>query len=272
VVALIAGEPSAFALWTLFKLSNGPWTLQVVQAAGRGNFSKLRRLRRLIKNNGVFNTASRVVASRLIGVPEERRQVRLLDRLLDGAHLRKWWRTSGLPVHQVPSLNHSDTQWLLSQIRPDILVRVTGGILRPEVFTLAKRAALNIHHGQASRIRGIWSIPWGIVEGRRDWVGATVHVIDSGIDTGRILWQGAPQIAPGDSGPDLFFRAHLEAVDGLVSVLREYLGGGERASWPVDRSERSHYRTAPTLRIWVKYFALGRGKRAQVVLRTALEC
>jgi folate-dependent phosphoribosylglycinamide formyltransferase PurN len=61
----------------------------------------------------------------------------------------------------------------------------------------------------------------GIIEDRREWISATIHVVDEGIDTGTILWRGAPQLAPGDTAVMTCFRAHLEAVEALVRILEQ---------------------------------------------------
>jgi methionyl-tRNA formyltransferase len=136
------------------------------------------------------------------------------------------------------------------------MVRVSGGVLKREIFSLARIVTLNIHHGLAPRIRGMWSIPWGIVEGRHDWIGATVHEIDEGIDTGRILWRGAPQLAPGDTGTTLLFRVHLEAVDALVTAIRHYATGATPPSWPLGNNEQSVYRSASGIWAWMRYLYL----------------
>ena len=118
----------------------------------------------------------------------------------------------------------------------------------------------------------MWSIPWGIVEGRTDWIGATVHLIDDGIDTGCVLWRGSPQIAPGDTATTLFFRAHLEAVEALVRVIQIYARSAKPATCAKPEGEASVYRSAPGLVAWVKFLYLLRGRRASAILAGALKC
>jgi hypothetical protein len=272
VVALLVGHPHAVELWTLKNLATVAGTLNVVQAESGSGVSARKRLRRLTREHGVVAVASRVLGAKLIGNVHERRELRHLDRLFDGEHLREWWDGCGIEPIVVPHLNHEKAHAALAALQPDIVVRVSGGLLKRPTFGQARVAALNIHHGVAPRIRGMWSIPWGIVEGRPDWIGATLHVIDDGIDTGRVLWRGSPQIAPGDTATTLFFRAHLEAVDALVSVVRIMAQGGA-PSWraPLER-EPSVYRSAPGLGDWMRFLALREGKRARVTLEGALKC
>jgi hypothetical protein len=270
VAALIAGEPHGPELWTLRSIVEAPCELHVVQAAGVRTVPRLKRARSLLREYGPFHTASRVIGNRLIASREEARTRRILDELFDVHELLEWWARSGVGTIVVPSLNHEDSRRALARIAPDVIVRVSGGILKPHIFSLARLATLNIHHGQAPAIRGMWSIPWGIVAHRRDWIGATVHVIDAGIDTGAVLWRGAPQLAPGDTAVQLHFRAHLEAVAALARILESYARGEPPPPWPVPPDETSTYRTAPGFWAWLRLLALGRGRRARVLVERGI--
>jgi hypothetical protein len=269
IVALLVGEPRATELFTIKKLASIPGALCAVRARKGRASSAVQHLRRLARELGVGGVASRLLASKVIGPWQDRRELQRLDQLLDGEHLREWWRNSRIRTLEVPHLNHADARSVITGLQPDIIVRVSGGVLKREIFSLARIVALNIHHGLAPRIRGMWSIPWGIVEGRSDWIGATVHEIDDGIDTGRILWRGSPQLAPGDTGTTLFFRVHLDAVDALVAAVRQYATGATPVSWPRVKDEESVYRSAPGLRAWLRYLHLRSGKHARVILERA---
>ncbi len=271
VVALTVGAPGASQLWTLRALSSSACELIVVQATHPGGVPRWKRARRLVREHGLLSTVSRVVGGR-IGTRVENREERILDELFDFANLAEWWKQSGIVPIRVPTLNHADCEAALSKIAPDIAVRVSGGMLKPRIFRIARMATLNIHHGQAPLIRGMWSIPWAIVETRRDWIGATVHVIDEGIDTGTILWRGGPQIAPGDTNVSLFFRTHLQAVDALSQIIGVYASGRTPEPWVPPAGEISTYRSAPGVYAWLKYLCLGEGRWARVTIERGLRC
>ena len=270
VIALLAGPPQATELWTLRRLAAAGFTLRVLQAWRQRPPGELKRLRRLIASHGLSGTASRLVGSLLFGRYEQRQEHDRLGRLFDIDYLKTWWQKSGIPVEEVSYLNGSDSVETLRRLKPDFIVRVSGGVLKNVVFSAARIATVNIHHGVASRIRGMWSIPWGIVENRPDWIGATVHVIDAGIDTGPVLWCGHPQLAPGDTAVDLFFRAHLEAVEALVSGIRK-LSDGFQPAHEAGPSQ-AVYRSAPGILACLKYLAVGRGKHARIILERAVRC
>lgn len=271
VSALICGQPGAVELWTLRRMHATPCELTVIQSEHATAIPAWKRFRRMRREMGLPALVSRFLAKPLAArIAKQNEQ--LLDQLLDVQELRQWWSQSGLTPMKVPTLNHEDCRVALREAAPDVIVRVSGGILKPHIFSLARLAALNIHHGRAPLIRGMWSIPWGLVEGRRDWIGATVHVIDAGIDTGTILWRGITQLAPGDTQADLFFRSHLEAVDALAAILTEYASGTDPRPWPIAPGEVSTYRSAPGLGTWLKFLYWGAGRRAPVSLERNIEC
>ena len=272
VAALIVGAPRGPELWTLRKISSVRCELHVVQALLKSVVPKRILLHRRIREFGLFATASRWLGKRLIGAREEKRAERILDELFDVRSLGEWWARCGLAPVKVPQLNHPDSKAALEKIAPDVIVRVSGGILKPHIFSQAKLAALNIHHGRAPFIRGVSSIPWGIIENRPEWIGATIHLIDKGIDTGAVLWRGAPQLAPGDTDVTLHFRVHLEAVDALVRILEEYAATGSARTSVAAAQEGSTYRSAFGLGAWTKFLLLGRGRSSRALLERAIEC
>jgi len=271
VAALISGKLTCVDLWTLRKMYSVPCELCVVQAKQASGASPRKRLRWLVREYGLLGACSRLLG-RLVGSPIIRRDNELLEEMFNFEDLQQWWKRTGITTVSVTTLNHAESQAALSRYSPDILVRVSGGILKPSIFSLSRLATLNIHHGQAPQIRGMWSIPWGIVEGRSDWIGATIHIIDQGIDTGGVLWRGGPQLAPGDTNVDLLFRTHLEAVDALVTILKSYSKGDNPKVWPSGAGGISTYRSAPGIWNWLRLLYLGRGRRASVLLERGIAC
>ena len=272
VAALIVGEPRGAELWALRSIFAGPCELYVVQAKRYSAVSQLKRARNQVRTQGLVRSVSRWIGKGLIGTREHERTQRILDQLFDVSALREWWVRSGIAPFKVPHLNHLYSRAALEKIQPDIIVRVSGGLLKRHIFSQARLATLNIHHGQAPLIRGLSNIAWGVLENRREWIGTTIHVIDEGVDTGTVLWRGAPQLAPGDTAATLYFRAHLEGVAALVRILEEYARSEAPPVWELPPREASNYRSAFSLAAWLKFLFLARGRRARVLTERAIEC
>jgi methionyl-tRNA formyltransferase len=84
-------------------------------------------------------------------------------------------------------INTNKVEENLRSHNPDIIIHVSSNILKEQIYSIPTIGTLNLHHGVLPHIRGLDSMYWGIYYGEPNWVGATVHFIDDGIDTGDIV-------------------------------------------------------------------------------------
>lgn len=124
------------------------------------------------------------------------------------------------PDALVHSVNGPDAVNTLQELEPDVIVQVRAGILRPQVFEIAHLATINMHHGIAPLIKGMNAIRWGLLERRPEWIGATIHRIDEGIDTGEVLAYAPVNAHPGEGYAQLFARSTQKGVNRMLDVLR----------------------------------------------------
>jgi methionyl-tRNA formyltransferase len=83
--------------------------------------------------------------------------------------------------------NTASTLAALRELAPDVIVIGQTGILRKRLLSIPRLGTLNGHPGVLPNYRGIDSFQWAILNGEPENVGATVHWVDSGVDTGPIL-------------------------------------------------------------------------------------
>lgn len=119
-----------------------------------------------------------------------------------------WWTT-----RSVNDIEH----W---PCRPGVLASVGYlDIIKQPVLDAARGRAFNCHFALLPNHRGRSAVPWAIVDG--DTVtGITYHWIDAGIDTGRILLQGACQIDADETQATLFAKLNQLALDFFPMALR----------------------------------------------------
>jgi hypothetical protein len=135
-------------------------------------------------------------------------------------------------VKIVSTVNGPDAVATIESMRPDVIIQAGAGILRPQIFNLARIACLNMHHGIAPLIRGMNSIYWGLWENQPQWIGSTIHKIDAGIDTGDVLaYAPVRPRHPGEGFAPLFVRATEQGIDRMLEALAR-LQAGER--WKVE--------------------------------------
>lgn len=143
---------------------------------------------------------------------------------------------------RVETVNGPDTVRAISGLKPDVIIHVDAGILRRQVFDIPRIGTLNLHPGIAPLIRGRDPIYWALWKQERSWMGATIHFIDKGIDTGPVLaYVPVEPRFPGERYPELFARVYELGVKRLVHVLSR-LARGDR--WTIDPPQAgSEYRS-----------------------------
>lgn len=142
----------------------------------------------------------------------------------------------------VETVNGPETVEAISGLEPDVVIQEAAGILHKQVIEIARVGTLNLHSGIAPLLRGQDPVYWALWERRHEWLGATVHRIDEGIDTGPVLaYAPVEPRYPGERFPSLYVRITELGTKDLVDVLCR-LGRGERWTIPPPEGERV-YRT-----------------------------
>jgi folate-dependent phosphoribosylglycinamide formyltransferase PurN len=94
-------------------------------------------------------------------------------------------KNAGIPAAEVDSVNSAEAIALLREHQIDLFVYAGAGILRKPLIEAAPLGVLNAHMGLLPAYRGMNVTEWAAWN--RDAIGCSVHLIDSGIDTGDIL-------------------------------------------------------------------------------------
>jgi methionyl-tRNA formyltransferase len=149
-----------------------------------------------------------------------------------------------VPTLVVGNINDAQCLDFIRDQAPDILAVCGTSVLKPEVFMLAPKGAINIHTGITPEYRSADPIFWALYRGEPQNVGVTIHHIDRGIDTGPILQQEAVPVYAEDSlatiyvrcirrGAELYSRALTEIESGAARILARP-GVASRAFLSVD--------------------------------------
>lgn len=131
----------------------------------------------------------------------------------------------GLAVIQPSRLRAPEAFEQLQAWQPDlIVVTAYGQILRPQVLDLPRYGCINVHASLLPRWRGAAPVQAAILHGDAQ-SGATIMVMDPGVDTGPILSQRAVDILPEDTADTLGERMAEAGAQLLIETLPNYLGG-----------------------------------------------
>jgi len=113
---------------------------------------------------------------------------------------------------------------LLKQLNLDFIIAVHFPYIIPsEVLFIPTQGVLNLHPAFLPYNRG-WHTPsWAILENTP--IGATLHFIDKGIDTGDIVHQKQISISPGDTAHSLYQRLKKLGLEVFEEAWPQILSG-----------------------------------------------
>lgn len=171
--------------------------------------SRYALLKRRLRKVG-FLTVGGQVAFMLYMSMLRRFSTERLGRFLDDLRLDKS-KPKELDSFQVESVNSAECIEWLKKISPDVIVLNGTRIVSSEVLNCIDAVFINLHCGITPAYRGVHGAYWALHQGDAENAGVTVHVVDAGIDTGDILYQGCIKTSPED--------------DFLTYPLRQYCVG-----------------------------------------------
>lgn len=94
---------------------------------------------------------------------------------------------AGIPILVSGATNSAETIRRLRELRPDVVALAQPGIVGPGILSAASRGVINAHPGSLPRYRGLDPGRWAVLRGDVERVGASVHWVDRGVDTGPVI-------------------------------------------------------------------------------------
>lgn len=102
-------------------------------------------------------------------------------------------------IINVKSINSDQTISVLKEIKPDVVIVNGTRIISNSVLDAIPVPFVNIHVGITPMYRGVHGAYWAIREQDIENCGVTVHLVDKGIDTGKILEQDIIEVTKKDN-------------------------------------------------------------------------
>jgi len=155
----------------------------------------------------------------------------------------------GVSVVETENLYDGDVLDAIRSTKPDCIFRTGFGIIQEPVLSLAPRGVISYHHGDMRRYRGIPPGFWELHDGERA-MGVTLQVIDTGLDSGKIVLERSVPILPTDSWSTLEKRAFAESVTMAFEACL-LLARDDFEPRALPASELGRLYTLPNLRQWL---------------------
>ncbi len=185
--------------------------------------SKIAMLRRRAKKIGLLTVVGQAAFAALV-MPLLRFSGRKRIQEIEERH--PFEKHSMREALYVESVNSTSTQDALRRACPDVVVVSGTRIIGANTIASVNVPFINMHAGITPLYRGVHGGYWALTEGRPDLVGTTVHLVDTGIDTGDVIDQSFFEIGSKDN---FATYPHLHTAAGLpilIDAVRKTLAGG----------------------------------------------
>jgi len=133
-------------------------------------------------------------------------------------------------------LNHEKTLTFLDQQEPEVVVVYGTNLIKSALLKRWSGNMINMHLGLSPYYRGTATNFYPLLNDQLQFIGATIHSIDAGIDSGAIFAHARPAIVAEDMPHTIGCKAIQAGLDALVNVLGHMSDG--RGIAPVPQWEQ----------------------------------
>ena len=158
-------------------------------------------------------------------------------------------------IIRVPSVNSDECRAALAELAPAAVFVVSTRMISSKTLRAVDAPFINYHSGINPSYRGMFGGYFALANGEPENFGATVHLIDEGVDTGDILYQARLQPKPGDNFHTYLWRLAAGSRGIVIEAMEDALSG---ELCPVHVNLPSRQWFAPTLGGYV-WAGLSRG-------------
>jgi len=121
--------------------------------------------------------------------------------------------------------NSSDTVCILKKSAPDLVLLGQTGVVKKNVVDIPHLGTLNAHPGILPFYRGIDCAKWAILNDDLDEIGATVHWVDEGVDTGPIIAVKKYSLMGDETLEILEERLEDMSIQLMISIVSDIVSG-----------------------------------------------
>ena len=218
ICVVSAGGPYPWIIINALGDAFGPVDVILEAPEPRGAFLK-RRARKV----GWFSVAGQFGTMVLVRLGK-RRFAERIKRLVEHNGLREE-PDPGHHIIEIGSVNSQAFLAAVGHLDPKVILLAGCRILKPEILRAIECPVLNYHAGINPQYRGLNGGYWAMASGDAENFGATVHLVDAGVDTGPILYQVRGKPASDDNIMTYGHRLAAMSRQMCVTAVGDALAG-----------------------------------------------
>lgn len=167
-------------------------------------------------------------------------------------------RPADIEVRECVSVNSDECKAWLAAEQPDVVVVNGTRIIAADVLGACNAIFLNTHCGITPTYRGVHGGYWAMYQGDIANMGVTVHVVNSGIDTGDIIYQQVIHAEPEDNFLTYPIKQYLAGIPLMQKAISDIANNCLRTSIRTDIASALWYHPTLWQYLWAR---LRRGVR-----------
>ena len=144
----------------------------------------------------------------------------LNDRSIDFKSVISICEHYNIKRYKVSNLNDLKTTNVLRENNIDLIVYSGGGILKKDLINISRFGVINAHAGELPFFRGMNVVEWALINKIRPKI--SVHMIDTGIDTGDILLSKDIYFSETNSLTEIRGISVVQEIEALIEVLSNF--------------------------------------------------
>ncbi len=218
IIVVTAGGPQAWAIVNAVQERLGPVTVVMEEPE-----SKLRLLIRRTRKLGLISVAGQLgtmVFTRLRKLLLAGRDARSLSD--EGLVLEP---AAGQAIVNIGSANSPELVDTIRTREAKVVLLVGCRLLSRQTLDGIHCPVLNYHAGINPKYRGMNGAYWALATGDAENFGATVHLVDAGVDTGDILYQVRGKPRTGDNLTNYALRLAAMSREICIRAVEDALAG-----------------------------------------------
>ena len=155
----------------------------------------------------------------------------------------------GQAIIEVPSANSPEFLAAIERLKPAVVLLAGCRLLSQKTLSAMPCPVLNYHAGITPKYRGMNGGYWALATGDAENFGATVHLVDAGVDTGSVLHQAHGKPGTGDNIALYALRLAALSRDICVQGVKDALEGRLISSNP-DLPSKQWYHPTIWFYLW----------------------
>lgn len=146
-------------------------------------------------------------------------------------------KKNNIPIIKTKDINSEETISQIKSYQPDIIVcAYFNQILKKGICDIPKLKCVNIHLALSQSYRGLNSYFWVLANNESE-SGVTIHEVDDGIDTGKVIAQKRVKISDTDTAIGFFIKLSQIGGELFLSSLSDI----EKGKFSVNDTSGSQY-------------------------------